>query len=103
MHSQRVCHRDIKPSNVLITKEKRVYIADFNVAKYVTLDEDGQSSNGEKRSSLLQDQSQRGNSNISSSETFLRPVPETDAGKEDDETLLNEPPFLKKLASTPAR
>ena len=35
MHEQRVCHRDIKPSNILITKEKRVYVADFNVAKHV--------------------------------------------------------------------
>jgi serine/threonine protein kinase len=35
MHQQRICHRDIKPSNILITKEKRVYIADFNVAKHV--------------------------------------------------------------------
>ena len=28
-----VCHRDIKPSNILVTKEKKVFIADFNVAR----------------------------------------------------------------------
>ena len=33
LHSERVCHRDIKPSNILITEDKKVYIADFNVAK----------------------------------------------------------------------
>jgi len=33
----------------------------------------------------------------------LRPVPETDAGKEEDVKLLAEPTFLKKLASTPAK
>ena len=35
MHEKRICHRDIKPSNILITKNKEVYIADFNVAKHV--------------------------------------------------------------------
>ena len=33
LHSERVCHRDIKPSNILITENKKVFIADFNVAK----------------------------------------------------------------------
>ena len=33
LHEERVCHRDIKPSNILITEDKKVYIADFNVAK----------------------------------------------------------------------
>jgi serine/threonine protein kinase len=28
-----VCHRDIKPSNLLITKEHKIVIVDFNVAK----------------------------------------------------------------------
>ncbi len=33
LHSKGVCHRDIKPSNILVTKEQKVYIADFNVAR----------------------------------------------------------------------
>ena len=33
LHSEKVCHRDIKPSNILITEDKKVFIADFNVAK----------------------------------------------------------------------
>lgn len=40
MHEKGVCHRDIKPSNILITKDRqRVFIADFNVAKKVKLEE----------------------------------------------------------------
>ena len=33
LHKERVCHRDIKPSNILITQDKQVKIADFNVSK----------------------------------------------------------------------
>ena len=33
MHKMGVCHRDIKPSNILITKEHKIVITDFNVAK----------------------------------------------------------------------
>lgn len=33
LHSQGICHRDIKPSNLLVTKEGKVSIADFNVAR----------------------------------------------------------------------
>lgn len=33
LHAKGVAHRDIKPSNILITKEMKVYITDFNVAK----------------------------------------------------------------------
>lgn len=33
LHEQGVCHRDIKPSNILVTKDQKVYIADFNVAR----------------------------------------------------------------------
>ncbi len=33
LHEQGICHRDIKPSNILVTKDQKVYIADFNVAR----------------------------------------------------------------------
>jgi len=33
LHQQGICHRDIKPSNILVTKDQRVYITDFNVAR----------------------------------------------------------------------
>lgn len=33
LHQSGVCHRDIKPSNILVTREHKVYIADFNVAR----------------------------------------------------------------------
>ena len=33
LHEEKVCHRDIKPENILITSDKRVFLADFNVAK----------------------------------------------------------------------
>lgn len=55
MHQQRICHRDIKPSNILITKEKRVYIADFNVAKHCPLKGRDFTASYDKRPSLLFD------------------------------------------------
>ena len=36
LHESGVCHRDIKPSNILVTKDNRVYIADFNVSRQRT-------------------------------------------------------------------
>jgi len=33
LHEQGICHRDIKPSNILVTKEQKVFIADFNVSR----------------------------------------------------------------------
>lgn len=33
LHRRDVVHRDIKPENILISKEKRVYLADFGVAE----------------------------------------------------------------------
>jgi len=33
LHEKGICHRDIKPSNILVTKDQKVYIADFNVAR----------------------------------------------------------------------
>jgi serine/threonine protein kinase len=38
LHDKGVCHRDIKPSNLLVTKDQRVFIADFNVARERTSD-----------------------------------------------------------------
>lgn len=38
LHEQGICHRDIKPSNILVTKEQKVFIADFNVAREKTSD-----------------------------------------------------------------
>lgn len=32
LHSMNIAHRDIKPQNLLVTKEKKVYIMDFNVS-----------------------------------------------------------------------
>lgn len=53
MHEQRICHRDIKPSNILITKDQRVYIADFNVAKHCPLKGRDFTASYDKRPSLL--------------------------------------------------
>ena len=33
LHEEGVCHRDIKPSNILVTKDLKVSVADFNVAR----------------------------------------------------------------------
>lgn len=33
LHKNGICHRDIKPSNLLITKQKKIYIVDFNVSR----------------------------------------------------------------------
>ncbi len=33
LHEKGVCHRDIKPSNILVTREQKVHIVDFNVAR----------------------------------------------------------------------
>ena len=32
MHEQGVTHRDIKPDNLLVTKDNKVFIIDFNVS-----------------------------------------------------------------------
>ena len=32
LHSRDIAHRDIKPQNLLVTKEKKVYVMDFNVS-----------------------------------------------------------------------
>ena len=55
MHEKRICHRDIKPSNILITKDNKVFIADFNVAKHVPVTGNDFTSQYEKRPSLLFD------------------------------------------------
>lgn len=33
LHENGVCHRDIKPSNILVTRDQKVSIVDFNVAR----------------------------------------------------------------------
>lgn len=33
LHAKGICHRDIKPSNILVTREQKVHIVDFNVAR----------------------------------------------------------------------
>eukprot|EP00347_Sterkiella_histriomuscorum_P009234 403342006 len=38
LHQNGICHRDVKPSNILVTKDQKVYIADFNVAREKTTD-----------------------------------------------------------------
>lgn len=37
MHSKGVVHRDIKPQNIIITKDNKVKIIDFNISKISTL------------------------------------------------------------------
>ena len=32
LHSQKVVHRDIKPQNLLVTKDNKLFIMDFNVS-----------------------------------------------------------------------
>ena len=39
-HLLGVVHRDIKPSNILINESNKVYLVDFNLAKYIEDDED---------------------------------------------------------------
>ena len=53
LHKERVCHRDIKPSNLLITPDKRVTIADFNVAKDLR---ESQPTDGQKMDDMLLDE-----------------------------------------------
>ena len=53
MHEKRICHRDIKPSNLLNTKDQKVYIADFNVAKHVPSEGKDFTQTYNKRPSLL--------------------------------------------------
>lgn len=36
LHDAGICHRDVKPSNILVTKDQRVFLADFNVAREKT-------------------------------------------------------------------
>ncbi len=35
VHEQELLHRDVKPSNIMITKNKRIYLTDFGIAKWL--------------------------------------------------------------------
>ena len=38
IHDQGLLHRDIKPSNIMLTKDRRVILTDFGIAKWIEND-----------------------------------------------------------------
>ncbi len=90
-HAQRVVHRDIKPGNVLITRDGRVKVGDFGVARLAEGTSDGPGGTVLGTPRYMAPEQARGRT----------PTPATDvygAGVVLYEMLAGAPPFLERSA-----